>query len=83
MISKINHVIKEYFESNPQISKIRSKDLMPYFIKAGIFNKDHRNGLPIRDVLRNLDENNQLDKIPYVLPERKTKNTNWYFIRLE
>lgn len=83
MISKINNVIKGYFEFNPQILKVRAKDLMPYFIKAGIFNKDHRNGKPIRDVLRDLDENNQLGMIPYVFPERKAKNTNWFFKRLE
>jgi hypothetical protein len=56
---------------------------MPQFIKADIFNKDHRNGLPIRNVLRDLDENNQLGMILYVFPERKAKNTNWFFKRLE
>jgi hypothetical protein len=54
--------------------------LMPQFIKAGIFEKDHRNGLPIRQLLRDLDEINALDKITSILPERKKVNTNWYFI---
>ena len=80
-VSKINNVIKQFFDQNPSIDKIPVKDLMPEFIKAGVFIKDHRNGLPIRKVLRELDEENELDRIPYVLPERKMKNTFWYFVR--
>jgi hypothetical protein len=34
-------------------------------------------------VLRELDRKKQLYLIPYALPERKLKNTNWYFIRSE
>jgi len=81
-VSKINNVIKQFFDQNPSIDKIPAKDLMPEFIKAGVFAKDHRNGLPIRKVLRELDEENELDRIPYVLPERKMKNTFWYFVRI-
>jgi hypothetical protein len=81
-IDPINAVIKHYFEKNKDVDKIPAKDLMPDFIKAGIFEKDHRSGLPIRAVLRELDKNNQLNKIPFVLPERKAKNTNWYLGRV-
>lgn len=80
-IVSINSVVKQYFEKNKDIDKIPAKDLMSEFVKAGIFAKDHRAGLPIRKILRNLDKNNQLNKIPFVLPERKVKNTRWYFIR--
>ncbi len=80
-IARINAVIKQYFDSNPSVSIIRAKDLMPEFIKAGIFAKDHRNGLPIREILRDLDAINALHRIPYVSPERKTKNTFWFFVR--
>lgn len=78
-ITKINLVLKEYFALNNSIAIIPAKDLMPYFILAGIFPADHRNGLPIRAILRKLDEKNQLHLIPFVLPERKLKNTSWYF----
>lgn len=78
-ITKINLVLKEYFALNNSISIIPAKDMMPYFILAGIFPADHRNGLPIRAILRKLDEKNQLRLIPFVLPERKLKNTSWYF----
>jgi hypothetical protein len=80
-IKQINQAIEQYFQANTDIDKIPAKDLMHQFIKAGIFEKDHRNGLPIRSILRELDENKQLDLIPSVQPERKKINTNWFFIR--
>ena len=58
-----------------------AKDLMPLFIREGIFGQDHKNGLPIRSILRDLDKSNQLHLIPSVLAERKSQNTNWFFIR--
>jgi len=79
-ITLINQVISDYFEHNPREKILPAKDLMPYFIKAGIFKKDHRKGLPIRKILRKLDELNQLDRIPYTYAERKDENTYWYFI---
>ncbi|MGM0580734.1 MAG: hypothetical protein ACQETL_08640 [Bacteroidota bacterium] len=80
-IQYINRVIEEFFEKNSDIDEIQAKELMPFFVKQGIFEKDHRNGLPIRNILRNLDKAKQLNKIPYALARRKIKNTNWYFIR--
>lgn len=80
-IEAINKVIEEYFKTNNDIDKVLAKNLMPNFIKAGIFEKDHRQGLPIRKLLRELDEVKHLQLIPNVLPERKKVNTNWYFIR--
>lgn len=80
-IAEINQVVKEYFESNPTDKTIPAKDLMPQFIEAGIFTKDHRNGLPIRNILRELDRANSLQLIPYVRAERKKVNTNWFFDR--
>ena len=78
-ISKINQVLDEYFKTHTQ--RILAKDFMPKFIKAGIFinDDDERPGLPIRIILRKLDKKNELYKIPYVFPDRKKKNTNWYF----
>jgi hypothetical protein len=80
-IHAINRVIKEYFDSHPGEGKVPSKDLMPDFVKACIFQKDLKGGLPIRKVLRNMDKSRQLHVIPYAHPERKQKNTNWFFIR--
>lgn len=80
-IEKINQVVDEYFANNPSVDKVQAKDLMPLFIKAGIFTQDQREGLPIRRVLRELDKDDKLDLMSCVYPERKNVNTNWYFVR--
>ena len=79
----INTVLKNYFADQSNSRKVLAKDLMPEFIRAGAFAADKKNGLPIRSLLRDLDEANALSKIPYVLPERKEINTNWYFIDID
>ncbi|WP_208796407.1 hypothetical protein [Flavobacterium fluviatile] len=71
--------MEDYFYNNASVSVVPAKDLMPYFIKANIFSKDEKNGLPIRKVLRKLDERNELHLLPHLIAERKTKNTNWFF----
>ncbi len=81
MIAEINQVIHHYFALNKSLNMILAKDLMPYFVKAGVFPKDHRNGFPIRNLLRKLDETRELHLIPSVIADRKTKNTNWFFAR--
>lgn len=80
-ILTVNSVLQEYFKKHQGETKIPAKDLMPEFVKHGIFPKDHRNGLPIRKLLRDLDKTNQLKNIPFVLAERSPKNTNWFFVR--
>ncbi|MGI0105611.1 hypothetical protein [Salinimicrobium sp. WS361] len=80
-ISAVNLVLQQYFRKHPRETKIPAKDLMPEFVKHGIFPKDHRNGLPIRKVLRDLDKNNQLKVIPFAFAERGAANTNWFFVR--
>lgn len=63
---QINQVLQSYFEVNKSVKIIPTKDRMPYFILVGVFAKDEKNGLPIRNVLRRLDKNNHLYLIPYV-----------------
>ena len=79
--SEINKVLKDFFENNPNIHKIAAKELMPNFIMAEIFPKDTKGGLPIRTLLRKLDASNNLHLIPFVLAQRNTANTNWFFQR--
>ncbi len=81
VLPKINEVINAYFNSNSENQTIRAKDLMPHFIKAGVFEKDSKKGLPIRAILRELDRSNELHLIPTILPQRKKKNTFWFFTR--
>lgn len=81
IIARINQVILDYFENSTKADFVPAKELMPDFIKAGIFAKDNKKGKPIREVLRALDNQDNLAKIPSVHPERKEKNTFWYFVR--
>ena len=80
-IVTINAVIKNFFIQNPSISTIAAKELMPKFLSTGIFSTNHRDGLPLRNLLRKLDSENQLHRIPSLMAERKSKNTYWYFVR--
>lgn len=79
-IDRINEVVASYFSLNPDIQKTKAKDLMPDFIAAGIFNSDHKNGLEIRKVLRELADQNKLYLIPSAYGDKKKVNTNWFFI---
>ena len=79
-VEKINTVIEEYFNTNASLTIAPVKDLMPAFIKAGIFIKDVKKGLPIRLVLRELDASNELTAIPFTHAERHGEHTYWYFV---
>lgn len=81
-IKRINAVLTDFFNNNSTVQKIPAKDLMPMFIKNGIFDKDDKDrpGVPIRNLLRELDKDDNLSAIPYVLADRKNKNTNWFFV---
>ncbi len=80
-IEKINKVVATYFEENTKVNWIPAKIIMYYLVQAEVFTKDVRNGLPLRKVLRKLDAENQLDKIPLLHAERVQDNTYWYFVR--
>lgn len=72
-INAINRVIENYFNNHPAIASIRPKDIMPYLVEVGVFNKDQRAGLPMRDLLMKLDKSKQLHLIPTVRAESKLK----------
>jgi hypothetical protein len=80
-LAKINEVITHYFDTNATVDWIPVKVIMPALIVAGVFNKDEKNGLPIRKVLRKLDEAAALDKIPTLHAERRLDTVYWYFVR--
>ena len=58
---------------------ILAKDLMDEFMKVGLFKRNDKDGQPIRNVLKELDEDGRLDWIPYAYAERKNARTFWYF----
>lgn len=80
-INTINECVKSYFDTNQDTDWIPVKDLMSDLVKAGVFNKDIKKGLPLRKVLRALDKNDQLASIPRLHAERKDENTYWYFVQ--
>lgn len=61
----------------------KPKDLMLILIEKGFFAKDHREGLPLRNVLRDLDARNELYLLPQVRADRKEKNVSWFFNAIE
>ncbi|MCB0541331.1 MAG: hypothetical protein KDE33_27735 [Bacteroidetes bacterium] len=77
---RIKRAVNEYFESSNE-TRVQAKELMNLFIQKEIFSSNNQDGLPIRDFLRQLDENNQLKLIPQVFFEQKAQNKNWYFIK--
>ena len=80
-IGRIDQIVRDYFEKNKSVSEVLAKALMPLFIQKGIFEKDHREGLPIRNLLRDLDKENKLNLLKHVKVVRNAVNRNWYFVK--
>ncbi len=79
-IQAINSVLRAYFADKTNPRQVPALKLMGLFINKGIFNKDHRNGLPIRNILRKLNNEDRLHDIPYARGELKQKNIYWTFV---
>ncbi|MBZ9786425.1 hypothetical protein LB456_03055 [Psychroflexus sp. CAK57W] len=77
-IIKMGYVIQDYLITQ-NLENAKPKDVMPILIEKGFFEKDYRNGLPLRNLLRQLDYENMLYLLPQVSVERKDKNRYWYF----
>jgi len=78
-IGRIDQIVRDYFLGHPDQKEILAKELMPLFIEKGIFFKNHRDGLPIRSLLRHLDQDNKLSLLKHVQVVRHAVNRNWYF----
>ena len=78
-IKAINSVLSAYFADKTNPRQVPALELMGLFIDKGIFNKDHRNGLPIRNVLRKLNKEDRLHDIPYARGDLK-QNIYWTFV---
>lgn len=77
-IIRIGYVIQDYLTSQ-KLQDVKPKSLMPLLIEKGFFDKDHRDGLPLRNLLRDLDDKKLLYLLPQVSIEQKEKNRYWYF----
>ena len=80
-IAEINTIITSYLKEHPEENKIPVKKLMPALIKAGIFVKDEKNGLPIRKLLRTIELDASLEKLPHIYADKNQRNTYWYVVR--
>jgi Spy/CpxP family protein refolding chaperone len=78
---KINDAVDAYFKSNPDADWFAAKKLMPELILNGLFERDKKNGMPLRQILRALDKNGELDSIPRLFAERIGSDVYWYFVR--
>lgn len=77
----INEAVDTYFKANPEIECFAAKKLMPSLVKKGVFMRDKKNGMPLRQVLRTLDANDELAAIPRLHAERLGEDVYWYFLR--
>lgn len=78
-ISQIDEIVRNYFVDHPPLTEVYAKDLMHKFIGKGIFFKNYSNGLPIRQLLNQMDEAHKLYLFKYVRVIRNEVNRNWYF----
>lgn len=79
---RVDQIVRDYFSAHPGTDQILAKNLMPVFVEKDMFNKDYsRSGLPIRNLLRELDRANQLSLIKHCKAVRNKVNTKWYFAR--
>ncbi|GAL74314.1 hypothetical protein JCM19275_3169 [Nonlabens ulvanivorans] len=77
-IVKMSYIIQDFLIQN-NLGDAKPKDLIPVLIEKGYFKNDHRYGLHLLNVLRELDEKNLLYLLPQVRVERKEKNRYWFF----
>ena len=75
MAFRIKRCVNEFFNTHIK-TEIEAKELMPLFIKNGIFNSNPQNGILILDFLKHLEKENYLNLIPQALYQQK--NTNYY-----
>lgn len=81
-IIKMGYVIQAFLEKEKLVD-VKPKDLMLILIEKGFFMKDQREGLPLREILRELDSRNELYLLPQVRAVRKEKNVSWFFNALQ
>jgi hypothetical protein len=80
MAFRIKRCVKEFFDAHNR-SIIEAKELMPLFIKKGIFNSNPQNGILIRDFLRHLEKEKYLNLIPQAFYKQNITNKTWFFIK--
>ena len=75
---KIDAIVERWLKAS-RVEEARPKDVMPVLIEHGIYARDYKNGLPLRKLLRELDDSGQLSLMKTVHVERRAKNRLWFF----
>jgi len=76
---QIDALIADWFKRTGR-EDAKPKDVMPFLVERGIFRADHREGLPLRKLLRELDRSGDLSIMTTVRFEQRPKNKLWYFV---
>jgi hypothetical protein len=80
-VIRLGHSIQAFLQKH-KMECAKPKDIMPWLIEKGYFKNDHRAGLPLRNLLRQLDDENKLYLLPNLKVERKEVNRFWSFVLL-
>jgi hypothetical protein len=81
-IVAIDRLAQEWLITNNK-DEARPVDLMDNLVKHGVYRKDIKRGLPLRNDLRKLKERKELNRIRGLVAQLVNQNTNWYFRRVE
>jgi hypothetical protein len=72
-------LFKRFIEEE-KLMNVKLKNLMPLLFKKGYFKKEYGEGLPLRNVLRKLDDKDMFYLLPQVSVEHKENNRYWFFM---
>lgn len=81
-VGKIDQIVFDYFTQNPKVKEVQAKDLMEDFVKAGVFSKDYKAGLPLREFLKKVEDSNNLDLFKKATLIRNEETKYWFFVRI-
>ncbi len=77
----IDQIVFDYFKLNPKVKEMQAKDLMKNFVESGVFKLDYKDGLPLRDFLKKVEEADRLDLFKQSKLVRNEENKYWYFMK--
>lgn len=79
---QLKRCLNDFFGSAIGVN-LRSTDVNPYLVRAGLFPKDNKNRLFLRQFLHKLKNENFLKLVPHISYVENGKFTNWYFNPVE
>lgn len=87
IVKQMSIDIQTYLVEN-NLTRVKTKDMMPFLIEKGYFPQDRKKGYPLRQVLNDLNKSEELHLLPQAAPElleieNKKPSTYWYFSPLK